>query len=199
MDRQRTPALLSLLVFGITSTAFGDTASNVNIENHRKLIEPLPSDSNVEEYSPVVATALSVGGLLGSSALLALSEDSFALWTAGAAGLLVTPSLGHVYTGDWLRAGVTTGLRAGGAYLIIGAAFAGLPLNDSEPDDKTVPAVMSATGLVAFAAGTIYSIWDAPASARRANAKRRRVALVPMPIQTPGKKLGMGAQLSFTF
>jgi hypothetical protein len=142
-----------------------------------------------EPRSPLVATALAAVPIGVSVALgiAAAETDSDALGFAATTGLLVGPSLGHFYAGEWGRGLLTTGARAAGAGLIIVGAFAGWdacdwnaayddPCHEEAREDHEDGKVVMGIGAAAFVAATVYDVVDAPFAARRFN---QRVTVAP--------------------
>lgn len=165
------------------------------------------------EVAPIkseeTATALAVGGTLGGFALAALalksSGDNPTLGWAAAAGLLVGPSLGHVYTGDALHAVGTSVLRAGGGLsMLLGVFILTMSedcfdddLGSCGGDDDDKGHAMLWIGAAAYLGATAYDIIDASYSARRANARHARsVMLTPSLVSTAGG--GSAPALSLT-
>jgi hypothetical protein len=146
------------------------------------------------------ATALAVGGTLGGFALAALAlksdGDTPTLGWAAAAGLLVGPSLGHIYTGDALHAVGTTVLRAGGGLSMLLGVFILTMSEDcfdddlgscGDDDDDDKGQAMLWIGAAAYLGATAYDIIDASYSARRANERHARsVMLAPSLVSTTG-------------
>lgn len=143
--------------------------------------------------APIVATAASVALVsLGSS------EDSDGLVKMGLVGLAIGPSLGHIYTKDYRGVLIGSGLRIGGGLAV--AAGAAIAVGSSlGAGDGSGAAPLLLVGGAAALGGTIYSIVDAPFSARRANEKHRQMSVTPAPIQGPLHTTGWGANLSMKF
>lgn len=160
-------------------------------------------DERAAEKKPGLAFGLSMlGTAAGYGSLMLwgnLGRDSLLGW--GLLGVMVGPSLGHAYTGEYGRASIATGLRAGGFTLMIagllhGYCFGESTLCDVSPGSRA----MFLGGVALFAGSTIYSIVDSGLSARRVNNRhRRRFALTPAPVVGPDRTMGMGMALSATF
>jgi hypothetical protein len=92
----------------------------------------------------------------------------------GAAGsLLVGPTLGHIYSGRTWNRGLLYRI-AGIPPLALGAALASTGAGVGGHDSSSVNvigAVLAATGGVMCLVGTVIEIRDAPAAARRYNAR----------------------------
>ncbi len=124
--------------------------------------------------SPGVALALSLTGTLGSGLLAVaptagwLPEPAF---YAGMTGLLLTPSLGHLYTGEHDRAYFTTSLRILSAGVGVGGALLDQtnPAGDLTvitPPDSGGKWMMLGSGIL-IGGIALYDVIDSPASARR--------------------------------
>ncbi len=134
---------------------------------------PVPAEAaRGSRKDPNMALALSLGGTLGSIALVSLGDatENETLGTAGALGVWLAPSFGHWYAGQ----GWTTGLkwRLAGA----GAATAGVMwfVVDCLPgcNDSAHPGLLLAIGGgVAFVGGVVNDIATAPRAAREHNAR----------------------------
>ncbi len=163
--------------------------------------QPALSESQAEPYSPGIAlatpallTAASVGAFA-----VGMSEDNGNIAFAGLVGMLVSPSLGHVYTGDYRGALIGAGLRvAGTGLVVVGAATALAGAFNAEGQDSDGDALILG-GALTIVGGTIYSIVDAPYSAKRANKKRRNLSLSPAPIQGPNRRTGWGVMMQASF
>lgn len=145
-----------------------------------ELAPAIPSDAK----SPTTALALSLTGYLvptvaGVTMLFLGRRDDVRMagMVMGGIGATFGPSLGHFYAGNVGR-GILTSLGRGGA--ITGSVFLCLFGVFSEGRDNE--------GLIAggaiLAAGafalTLWDLIDAPAAARRANARRGLVAVSPI-------------------
>ena len=101
---------------------------------------------------------------------------------------LITPSLGHIYAGDYWTAGL--GMRAaGGAVALVGVAQAldcGIIYASKECGFFSGGEAALVLGGTLAAAGAIYDIATAPKSARRYN--ERRFSIVPA---SPGANIGL--------
>lgn len=203
------PLARSFILAAITSLAAVVLAIGVaTAETRLAPLEPMPAgvDSEVEEpYSATVALALPVLATGASTAVFIAGSagEGDAVDLIGLVGMAVSPSLGHMYTSDWRRVAIGTGLRLGGGVAIVGAvavSFANTDLEDGDGDEGEIPAVLLGTaGLIGIVGGTIYSIADAPLSAKRANEKARQITLMPAPMRGPSQSTGWGAQMQMTF
>lgn len=126
--------------------------------------------------APGVALALSLTGTVGSSLLAAaptagwLPESAFYV---GMTGLILTPSLGHLYTRELDRAYFTSSLRLISAGLGVGGALVD---QQSPASDLTVLAPPGSAGSwmmlssgVLIGSLALYDVFDSPRSARRIN------------------------------
>lgn len=136
-----------------------------------------------EDKSPGGAFLLSFGGTIGAHvAALALldGDDLDEASTDQLVGALalasIGPSLGHVYTGEYEHAAVTTAIRAGGLVLMAVGA------KDASGHGSEDGLTLIFLGGAAWLGSTIYDWVDAPLSARRANAR-----LVVTPAALPAK------------
>jgi hypothetical protein len=135
-----------------------------------------------EPRSPLVATALAAApiGLSVALGIAAAETDSDALGFAATTGLLVGPSLGHFYAGEWGRGLFTAGARTAGIGLILLGAFAGWgecergasyddPCHAEGAEEAEDGRVVMGIGAGVFVAATVYDVVDAPFAARRFN------------------------------
>ncbi|HUQ01896.1 MAG TPA: hypothetical protein VM261_05335 [Kofleriaceae bacterium] len=132
-----------------------------------------PTESGTYK-SPSTALALSLGGTVGSFALIAIggsSEDLGGLASAGSLGLWLAPSFGHWYVGK----GWTPGLKwrlAGAGAATLGIMWVALDCIGSSCEDDMHPGVMLAIGGgVAVVGGMVHDIATAPSAAREHNAR----------------------------
>ena len=124
--------------------------------------------------APGVALALSLSGTIGSGFLAAAPTAGWlpdSVFYVGMAGLIVTPSLGHIYTQELDRAYFTSSLRLISAGLGAGGAFidqhnpAG-DLTALAPPDSAGTWMMLSSGVL-FGGLALYDVIDSPYSARR--------------------------------
>lgn len=155
-----------------------------------------------DELSPGAAVAFSLlGTVAGYGTFIGgASSEHDGLAYLGLAGILVGPSLGHLYTGEHRKVWLTGGLRGLG---IVGMGVGGtIALRDCglrDSCDSGGPPLFWISAIVTVGA-TVYSIVDSASSARRVNERRRnRLALTPTPIVGPNQSTGMGMSLSGTF
>ena len=126
------------------------------------------------ERAPGVALALSLSGTISSGLLAAaptagwLPDPAFYV---GMAGLIVTPSLGHIYTQELDRAYFTSSLRLLSAGL--GASGAFVDQNNPAGDLTALVPADSAGSWIMLSSGVligglaIFDVIDSPSSARR--------------------------------
>ena len=159
-----------------------------------------------EDKNPATALSLSLLGTAAGAGLLVAGAkaDSGALGFVGFATVLVGPSLGQFYAGDTRRGLTQTGIRAGGAGLMLGGAIWLLAdcfpfFGEEECEGGGGPALLMASGLVISTTSAVYSIYDAPRAARRQNARARRLVLTPAPVAGPDHSSGFGLHLGGQF
>jgi hypothetical protein len=158
-----------------------------------------------EDKNPATALSLSVLGTAAGLGMMAVGAetDSGALGLLGIATTLVGPSLGHFYAGEPGRGVAQSGIRVGGAGLMLGGAiwlFAECFSLSGEPcEGGAGPAIVMATGLAVTTGSALYSIYDAPRAARRQNARARRLVLTPAPVVGPDHSSGFGLHLGGQF
>jgi hypothetical protein len=169
---------------------------------------PPPPPVELEEKSPGMALALSLGGTIGTIALASLGGDDGdgnpALGTIGALGLWVAPSFGHWYAGDGWTTGLSYRLGGTGA-ILVGAIWAASSCNDgvddgtSRDDDCEDPGlIVAGGGAIAFVGGIIYDIATAPRAARQHN-ERQRARLQGLALQPAISRDHTGFALSGRF
>lgn len=123
--------------------------------------------------SPSTALALSLGGTIGTFALMGVggAAENGAMYTVGSLGMWVAPSFGHWYVGN----GWTTGLKwrlAGAGAAAIGVMWVAVDCIGSGCEDDFHPGLMLAVGGgVSFVGGMIHDIATAPRAAREHNAR----------------------------
>jgi len=134
------------------------------------------------DKDPNTALALSLGGTVGSIALLSLgsNSDSGAMTTAGSLGLWLAPSFGHWYAGEGWTKGLS--LRVGGsAAAVVGVMWVftscvtAVDSDGGGSDDSCGSGgwALAVGGTAAFVGGMVYDIATAPGAARRHNARAR--------------------------
>lgn len=128
---------------------------------------PLPAPVIKERKSPGVATALTLLGIAAPFALIGPgitmhSKTGDTIANAGGLIMVVTPSFGHWYAGDWISFGLI--LRGAGAGLVVLAAAS------AEGDGDNVLGQLL-LGMGTFGAGVIYDLVTAGGAANRYNAK----------------------------
>lgn len=121
---------------------------------------------------PNMALALSLGGTLGSLALISLGDatENETLGTAGALGIWLAPSFGHWYAGQ----GWTTGLKwrlAGTAAATAGIMWFAVECIPGCDDGAHPGLLLAIGGGVAFVGGVVNDIATAPRAAREHNAR----------------------------
>jgi hypothetical protein len=161
-----------------------------------------PQETVPDGKSPGTALALSVAPTAAGVVMFARGMDNHSGSLAGVGALLVLtgPSFGHFYTGEHGTGLGHIGLRAGA----VGAMFVGVLsslcfLAECEPPDGAKALIWG--GAAVGTASAIYSIYDAPRAARRANAKMRarQLILTPAPMAGPDGTGGLGMHLTGQF
>lgn len=139
---------------------------------------PQGTMSDSTEKDPTTAVLLSIAGSAIPVALIAAGssvddENLQATFGFGAAiGMLVGPSLGHWYAGDYLTGGMA--MRGiGGSAFVIGAAMEFGDCFLKEGCDSNGSAIMLMGGAV-FVAGVVYDVATSAEAARQYNAKHAR-------------------------
>ncbi len=183
--RLRTP-LYCLVVFAILNIGTG-TASAGSDEN----LVSTKYSTTVATALPLITTAASIGTLLAAAQL-----DSGGLAVAGFTGVLIGPSLGHIYTGNWKSPLLGVGLRLLGVAVI--AYGLGGALSDEDGSSDNISLYYIAGGLI-YSGSTILDILDAPASAERGNREASSLSFHPTPILGPDRSIGWGAALQTSF
>jgi len=150
--------------------------------------------SSSPEYSTAIALGLPLAATTASVAVVALSAQlsNETILTAGLVGGVLSPSLGHIYTGSWKPALAGIGIR-----LVAGAVAAygfGGALSDEDGSSDN-SATYYVVGSIVFTASAVYELIDSPASAKRANHKQSRLSLQPTPLLGPERSLGWGGAL----
>lgn len=183
--------------------------------------EPPSSPDSAEEYSPDLAVTLSwlpaalmvgtgIGLLCGAGG--ENNSDDMAGFGLGllVAGLTVGPSIGHMYTGDWLRAGmfslgriVGAGAIAYGASVYVGNAAYSFDHNPDRHDGEDLASVAFWGGLAATVGLTIWEAIDAGECARQKNTGHSLtlspLVLPPAPSANQSSAIGVGMGLSGAF
>lgn len=106
------------------------------------------------------------------------AADRYTLGFVGLAFAVTAPAAGHIYAGEYKRALITSGLRAGGALAVMGGMDSFQI--DGEGGNELALGV-AAAGAAVIAATTIYDLYDAPKAARRTNARQLVLAPTALP------------------
>ena len=183
-------SLFSLLP---TTQAFAQVGPGSSQSTHSAEIEP---------YNPQIAGLIPWTLTAVSTAAMVIISDSdlTSAFLFGELSLLVTPSAGHLYTHDWRRAALGMGIRTGGLVLFVRGVLSEFAFDDcvQQCDNPLQPLIFG--GLAILAGGVLYSLIDAPASARRQNKKsRQQLMLAPMIHRDPNGRFQVGAQLGLRF
>lgn len=162
-----------------------------------------PSMGDVEAKNPNVAFGLSILSTIAGYGVFVggIVQDNDALALGGLLGIVVGPSAGHIYTGEYLRGGLASGVRAVGVVaMTVGASLAFSCFYDEECTGSDNGPLWAWSGLGLITAGTIYSVVDSFSSADRVNARRgAMLTIAPTPIMGPLQSRGMGLSLSGSF
>ncbi len=146
--------------------------------------------------SPATASALSISGVAASGLAMlagaAIGGDTGAgNAIAGAASLMVTPSIGQIYSGDYLSTGLiarlagTAAMGLGGALLLDGGF-------DDEQGKVAVGLLLFVGGAAAAVSGVVLDVAFAGTAAERWNVKHG-FTVAPTAIATPsGASAGLG-------
>jgi len=143
-----------------------------------------PSDRSPTGAFAIAAGSTALGLAISVPAInIVAGATEGGLRATGYAGLalaLTTPSMGHVYAGEYKRAAITTGLRAAGALVIMQGT--GM-ISDCEicGTDNEIGLTLATVGAGVIAATTIYDLYDAPRAARRTNARHLMLTPTALP------------------
>lgn len=163
----RTVLVAIALAVAATEAAAQPSQSPLNTP----ALEVPPVSGSVK--SPSTALALSLGGTIGTFALLGIggAAENGVMSSIGSVGIWVAPSFGHWYAGR----GWTTGLkyRIGGAGAIAGGLmWTAIDCIGSGCESDFHPGMLLAIGGgVAFFGGIVHDIATAPRAAREHNAR----------------------------
>ena len=203
MNKPITRTALIAATTVVLSTSVSVTAHAQNNVDAPSLVQlPPAADHDREPVSPRVALTLSLlGTAVGYGSFIAgLEYDNNGLAFLGIAGIVIGPSIGHIYTGDVRRELVTTSVRGLGVLVTgVGAVMSFSDCLLQSTCNSPGPA-LSLAGALVTVGGTIYSIVDSRRSARRANERNERwFALTPAPMLGPDRSMGMGMVASGSF
>ena len=123
--------------------------------------------------SPGTALALSLGGTLGSLALVSVASttENDTLGMVGSLGFWLAPSFGHWYAGKGWTKGLSWRLAGGGAATVGLMWFAVDCIPGCGNDDAHPGLLLAIGGGVAFFGGVVHDIATAPGAARAHNAR----------------------------
>jgi hypothetical protein len=144
------------------------------------------------DRDPNTALGLSIAGSVVAVGLIIPAGNTNRLeWKTGLpllVGAELAPSIGHVYAGDYLSAGLLTRL-AGGGLIVLGAADPFPRNHNSFSLEPLSPlgGMCLLVGLGLTIAGTAYDVATSPAAARH-HAHHRDIApaIMPTPHGAPG-------------
>ncbi len=142
-----------------------------------------------------VAMALAIGTTAGSLGVVYAAARSSVpqLAAIGVIGLVVGPSAGHFYAGEWGHALAMSGLRTAGAIVLtVGVIGAMSTRDDAPPPNHSRAWDMIVVGGATYLVATVWDIVDSRGAARRANA---RLTIAP----TYGATTGAGLVVAGRF
>jgi len=181
LSRTVTAALTAATLLAVPAVAAAQPSTQPSVP-----LQPLP-----EAPAPAArvkhggtATALALGGALSTVAVVfaadaidgGLGDHSDAIFAlTGMGTLLIGPSAGHIYAGEYKHALRTSALRG----VALGATLGGLAMIfDLDNDHHQHPDGNDALGATLFYGGaaalvglTVYDVWDAHKAATRTNAR----------------------------
>ncbi len=106
---------------------------------------------------------------------------------------MLLPGAGHLYTNDWRHGLLGIGLRALGFSTF---HYGMTCCSDGDQPDQS----LAYLGALIFTGGVLYSVIDAPLSARRYNrVHTQRWHITPGPIKGPGRESRVGVYLGTRF
>ncbi|MBN2496618.1 MAG: hypothetical protein JXR96_18660 [Deltaproteobacteria bacterium] len=164
------------------------------------------ADSQESEYrSPGLSLGLSLGSVLavcavGTGFIIGdlEGEGEFIGAIVIAAGFVLTPSIGHFYSGEWPRGLIMTGGRC----LCFFLGFAGVAAGLEHKDDLGLTLMtLGGIGLGGLAIWDVVDSYDAAERANQAHAGSLVVGplLLPPPPGEPEAGMAAGLQLAFAF
>ena len=138
--------------------------------------------------SLTTTAALTAGGIaLGAAGSEQAGFGLFAL------GVVVAPSLGHFYAGEWGHGLITSGLRLGLGTATLVTAVSSMFAHERDESGANGAA---AVGLgIATVGLMLYDIIDAPLAAKRTNKKRQRAWLLAPTLARHGDALQPGLSM----
>lgn len=149
-----------------------------------------------EEKSEQAALGLSLLGTIAPFmvTVAAVSSDQPELALAGAVGMLIGPSLGHWYAGQYVTGGLL--IRGAGAALVLGGLVQALDDFGCEGSCGSEGATLALAGAAVFIGGTLYDLATAGRAAREWNEKH--LDMGPMVVSSvSGPVAGLGVAGSF--
>jgi hypothetical protein len=146
--------------------------------------EPERMEANNEDVAMSLAISTTVGGL---GIVYAAARSSVPQLAAiGVIGMLVGPSAGHFYAGEWGHALAMTGVRSAAAIATtIGVIESTTSVADGPQPNHSRALDLVVVGGAAYLIATVYDIVDSRTAARRANA----LTIAPMVGQGTGTGL----------
>jgi hypothetical protein len=201
------------LLWSSIAAADPSDASAVGVPLSPSSVHQSAAWTDEAEHSPVGATLISAGTTAISLAVLyaGMRNNDLSLLEVGYGGLMVTPSLGHIYgdpghvtTEGVVARGVGTGIMMLGALLSVPNdlhAFGCISNSANEPcnSDRTGPDIVLA-GLAVVVAGAVIDIATAgPATQRHNERHRAAVSVTPTVMRTADRSMAGGVALGGTF
>lgn len=180
------------LVLTLSTTALAQPGQDLEEPTHG--MQPAP----VEESNENVATALAVGTTLAGLgiAVAAVRYENSGAGLVGLAGLLIGPSVGHLYAGEWVHALGTSAVRTAGGFVFLVGLIEATSTEQSSGGGSSPHSdgrSMMLLGGAAYVLTTIYDIYDARRAARRSN--EHALAVVP----TVGQNATVGLMVAGRF
>ena len=188
--------LLTLSATAAFAQAPGMTMSGpaADPEEPARIAQQQQAESLDEGTATLAAVATTVGGL--GLTIAGAKYGSSGLGLLGLGGLMIGPSMGHFYAGEWGHALGMSALRTVAAGVFLVGVVAAVTEEDSDlgPQPHSNAGTLLVLGGLTYVAATLYDLYDARHAARRENTARS-VALMP----TVGPHDGMGVALAGRF
>ena len=158
---------------------------------------PIVQRQQPESLDESTATLAAVATTVGSIGLTIAGAKygSSGLGLLGVGGMMIGPSIGHFYAGEWGHALGMSALRSAGTVVFLIGFVEAITVAESDGGSSrhSNASSLMALGGLTYVVTTVYDIYDAGHAARRANAQR--LTLVP----TVGAHDAMGVALAGRF